>query len=147
MSFIFYLEVERLRDEVNSWKGQVRFWQNRHDNFLKQVKEIQVDIDRLKSENKALIFINKELGRINEKLRTELDQAKSGPRSTSRQTSQYILSDEEFSNADDEQSHRPQKKPKTKPKTIIIKSDEIREQDVDAARVCKYNFLHACYNR
>ena len=84
-----------------------------------------------------LIFINKKLGRINEKLKTELDQAKSGSCSTSCQTPQYILSDDEFSNADDEQSYRPQKKLKTKPKTII-KSDEIRKQDVDAAWVCKY---------
>jgi len=65
-----------LRDEVDSWKQQVRFWQNRHDNFLKQVKGISADMDRLRSENDALIFVNKELGRINEELREELNQAK-----------------------------------------------------------------------
>ncbi|CAG8738126.1 4100_t:CDS:2, partial [Funneliformis caledonium] len=59
-------------DEVNSWKEQVRFWQNQHNNFLVQVKKIREDMDRIKTENDALIFINKELRRMNDELMTEI---------------------------------------------------------------------------
>ena len=86
-------------------------------------------MERLKSENDALIFVNKELGRINEELRDELDQAKSN----SRRQSQSNFSEDEIS---DEENSRPRKRIKGKSK-VVNKSTEAQETDDDAARVCK----------
>ncbi|CAG8720206.1 14330_t:CDS:2, partial [Funneliformis caledonium] len=92
------------------WKVQVRFWQNQHNNFLVQVKKIREDMDRIKTENDALIFINKELRRMNDKLTIEIQ-------SRSQRSSENEASDQ------------PKKKIK-KPKT----SDEVQENNEEAAR-------------
>ena len=79
-------------------------------------------MDRIKTENDALIFVNKELGRMNNELTTELQ-------SRSRRSSENEASDQ------------PKKKIK-KPKT----SDEVQENNEEAARVCKYEDNLLCYN-
>jgi uncharacterized coiled-coil DUF342 family protein len=124
------LEIKRLREEIDQWKQTSLFWQNRHDNFLTQVKKVSEDMERLKTDNDTLIFVNKELGRMNEELREELDHRRSSSRlSSSHQT--------DLSEYDDEQP-RPRKKPKQKAPSSL-KKKESKDSNDDAARVCKFS--------
>ena len=73
-------------------------------------------MERIKAENNALIFVNKELGRMNDELTEELQLR-------TRRSSE------------NEATNRPKKKIK-KPKTTVVE-----ETDEEAARVCKYDKL------
>jgi hypothetical protein len=109
-----------LKDQVKQWQTQVRFWQNRHDNFLKQMKVISADMERLKSENEALIFINKELGRVIDGLKAERDDVVS---------------------IDDEEDDVIVSQPKTK-KAKTVASRPRDQEDDDAARVCTFHLTY-----
>lgn len=127
-----------MRDEIEDWKRTVQFWQNRHDNFLKQVKVISTDMERLKAENDALIFVNKELGNINDNLRIEIETCRS----------QNPREDDDNNISDDT---RPVKKTKTTPKQKSKNKNTAHESaDDEAARVCKirlfYNALTNFFN-
>jgi hypothetical protein len=79
-------------------------------------------MERFKSENDALIFVNKELGRINDELKEKIS---SNRRSQSREE-----------NDDSDYEVRPRKKTKAKQRGV-----EKKEPDEDA-RVCIiFNFL------
>ena len=116
-----YPEIDRLKDEVEQWKTQTKFWQDRHSNFLRQVKKISEDMDRLKAENDALIFVNRELGRINDELNAELLSSNHRSRST-------ISMDEVISSDETRPSKKIRQKSKTKQPTEALDDD-------DAARV------------
>ena len=79
-------------------------------------------MDRIKTENDALIFVNKELRRMNDELTIELQ-------SRSQRSSENEASD---------QLKKKIKKPKS--------SDEVQENNKEAARVCKYEDNLLCYN-
>jgi len=111
-------------------------------------------MNRLKVENDTLIFINQELGRINEGLQSEIGQIKSQSSQPSRQPSRSFISDD----VDASDNDRPKKNQKNKKKEpsqpsrqqsrSFISDDgdndrpkkkqknKKKDDDDDAARVC-----------
>lgn len=124
-----------MRDEIEQWKGTVKFWQNRHDNFLKQIETISADMERLKSENNALIFVNRELGAINDNLSMQIERCKSShPQST-------IEDDDNVSEGGTPPRPRKKSKPTPKSRNKISKNTSHETADDEGARVCKIHFF------
>ena len=94
-----------------------------------------MEIERLRAKNEALIFINKELLKLKDEIKTEFDRYKS--------EQQLIDEDDDTLTTDDDRSSRPRKRVKFISKSRgknKASSVEAQESDDEAARVC--NFIY-----